>query len=577
MKTKLIPIAISIITILFLTSGGSAAPGTSPLGTAFTYQGHLDRDGTPYTGLCDFNFSLWDDSSSGSQLGSTIPVDDQIVSEGMFTTQLDFGAEPFNGYKIWLKVDVKCDSESVYTELGRQELTATPYAIYAKGAGTANYAVSAPWAGLTGVPAGFMDNVDNDTLPTWSGLTGIPSGFADNVDNDTTYDGRCNVGSYIYYLHNDGSFDCQPDATLNRFIPPAGTTVSTVDPASATYAAGRYSSLTIGTDGLGLISSNYYDTTISNDSDLKVSHCGNIDCTNSTTTYLDTSGNVGFATSIAIGTDGLGLISYLDDSNTALKVAHCDNVTCSSAIFSTVDADNYGRTSITIGSDGYGLISYCSWLTNTLKVAHCDNTACTSSSIATIDTLAYGCSDSSITTGLDGYGLIAYGGSSLEGLHVAHCNDFTCSSSSRVTYNPADNIDEGISITIGSDGLGLISYSAAGSLIVAHCDNTICSTANLSTLDSSSTAKLSSITIGADGLGMISYYDYPNHYLKLAKCTDIECVNATITKIGPSMYLFDPLSLTIGIDGYPLISMHTGNLTVVHCSNELCIPYFRRR
>jgi hypothetical protein len=62
------------------------------------------------------------------------------------------------------------------------------------------------WARLTSVPAGFADGVDNDTVTTeaevdawvgnngyltagsgvgWSQLSGVPSGFADGVDNDT--------------------------------------------------------------------------------------------------------------------------------------------------------------------------------------------------------------------------------------------------------------------------------------------------------------------------------------------------------------------------------------------------------
>jgi hypothetical protein len=43
------------------------------------------------------------------------------------------------------------------------------------------------WGTITGIPAGFADGVDNDTLYTWGTLPGIPAGFADGVDNDTTY------------------------------------------------------------------------------------------------------------------------------------------------------------------------------------------------------------------------------------------------------------------------------------------------------------------------------------------------------------------------------------------------------
>ena len=46
-------------------------------------------------------------------------------------------------------------------------------------------------------------------------------------------------------------------------------------------------------------------------------------------TALDETGDVGWTTSITIGADGLGLISYLDATNDDLKVAHCDNTFCS--------------------------------------------------------------------------------------------------------------------------------------------------------------------------------------------------------------------------------------------------------
>jgi hypothetical protein len=47
-----------------------------------------------------------------------------------------------------------------------------------------------------------------------------------------------------------------------------------------------------------------------------------------TLTSLDTTGNVGYDTSVTIGSDGLGLISYRDGTNQDLKVAHCANKLC---------------------------------------------------------------------------------------------------------------------------------------------------------------------------------------------------------------------------------------------------------
>jgi len=49
----------------------------------------------------------------------------------------------------------------------------------------------------------------------------------------------------------------------------------------------------------------------------------------STITSLDTSGDVRYHTSVTIGADGLGLISYIDNTNNDLKVLHCENTFCS--------------------------------------------------------------------------------------------------------------------------------------------------------------------------------------------------------------------------------------------------------
>ena len=86
---------------------------------------------------------------------------------------------------------------------------------------------------------------------------------------------------------------------------------------------GRFSSVTIGADGLGLIS--YYDAT---NGDLKVAHCSDSACTSATRTTVDRAGVVGQYSSVTIGTDGLALISYYDATNGDLKVAHCSNLFC---------------------------------------------------------------------------------------------------------------------------------------------------------------------------------------------------------------------------------------------------------
>src|SRR4026208_1069132 len=79
---------------------------------------------------------------------------------------------------------------------------------------------------------------------------------------------------------------------------------------------GQYSSVTIGTDGLALIS--YYDVT---NGDLKVAHCGDVGCTDATVTSLDGATiNVGASSSMVLGADGKAVISYYDATNGDLRV-----------------------------------------------------------------------------------------------------------------------------------------------------------------------------------------------------------------------------------------------------------------
>jgi hypothetical protein len=129
MKHKL---HLSVLIVFFVSLFFfSRAEAQSPLGTGFTYQGYLAIDGVPVGGNCDFQFSLWDALSSGAQVGSTVSKDSVLVTDGVFSVMLDFGAE-FDGETRWLEAAVRCPAGSgSYTTLSpRQELSAAPYALY---------------------------------------------------------------------------------------------------------------------------------------------------------------------------------------------------------------------------------------------------------------------------------------------------------------------------------------------------------------------------------------------------------------------------------------------------------------
>jgi hypothetical protein len=308
---------------------------------------------------------------------------------------------------------------------------------------------------------------------------------------------------------------------------PGANTLTTLDSGAD---VGRYTSSTIGADGLGLIS--YYDNT--ND-DLKVAHCNNVACTAATASTIDSAAvhDLGSSSSLTIGADGLGLISYTDNDQVTgmgdLKIAHCTNIACTSATKSTLDsagAVGY-NTSVALGADGLGLISYQDFTNQNLKVAHCNNVACTAATASTIDSAGnVGFNTTSVTIGADGLGLISYGGDPAFGeLKVAHCIDPVCTSADVRTLETSTELSN--SVTIGADGLGLISYSSGilGGLTVAHCWNVACTNSTRSRLDIGNVGIHSSATIGTDGLGLISYLDVTNGHLKVAHCSNTFCVS----------------------------------------------------
>lgn len=105
----------------------AAALAQADVSTAFTYQGRLVDNGSAANGQYDFEFRLF--NSVGTQVGAVIFVNNQQVTDGVFTRQLDFGEQYF-GRQIFLEIRVRPGpSGGAFTILGpRQELTGAPYA-----------------------------------------------------------------------------------------------------------------------------------------------------------------------------------------------------------------------------------------------------------------------------------------------------------------------------------------------------------------------------------------------------------------------------------------------------------------
>jgi trimeric autotransporter adhesin len=151
MKTKLL-VVFSLITGL-----GLHLTSAAPLGTAFTFQGRLTAGGVPANGTFELRFTLHDAASGGLVLAGPLTNSPILVTNGLFTVPLDFGASAFAGEARWLEIGVRTNGAAgAFTVLSpRQWLTPSPHALYAPSAGAAgtlaNNAVVA--GGVTFSPA----------------------------------------------------------------------------------------------------------------------------------------------------------------------------------------------------------------------------------------------------------------------------------------------------------------------------------------------------------------------------------------------------------------------------------------
>jgi len=208
MKRQPMLVAILAAALLLpLMAQPNWAQGVAPssaVGTEFTYQGFLTDGGSAAAGTYDLRFLLYDAAVGGTQVGSSVHLEDVVIIDGLFTVQLDFGLAAFAGEERWLEIGVRPgDSTAAFTGLSpRQPLTATPYALYA---------LSAPWSGLASVPAGFADGIDDDTTyGDGAGLLLAGTTFsADTAYLQRRVDPGCPTGSAIRTIGSDGTAACQ--------------------------------------------------------------------------------------------------------------------------------------------------------------------------------------------------------------------------------------------------------------------------------------------------------------------------------------------------------------------------------
>jgi hypothetical protein len=164
--------------------------------TGFTYQGRLDDNNQVANGNFDFEFKLFTALTGGTQDGTPREVLNVVVTNGVFTVLVDFGAGAFPGADRFLQIGVRPAGGGAFTTLTpRQQITITPYAIKSASATTADFAINATSA-QNAVDA--QNAVNAQTAQTATNAT--------NATNATTADNALQLGGVVanqYVRTND--------------------------------------------------------------------------------------------------------------------------------------------------------------------------------------------------------------------------------------------------------------------------------------------------------------------------------------------------------------------------------------
>ena len=147
-------------------------------GMAFTYQGRLNSGGSPASGAYNLTFTLFNTNTGGVAIAGPVTNNAVVVTNGLFTTMVDFGPGVFTGGSNWLQIGVATNGASAFIALvPRQQLTPTPYAIYAESANAAALSGTLPVSQVSGVvplaqlPVAVMTN-----FATSASLSGLFAG-----------------------------------------------------------------------------------------------------------------------------------------------------------------------------------------------------------------------------------------------------------------------------------------------------------------------------------------------------------------------------------------------------------------
>ncbi|MDX2116260.1 MAG: hypothetical protein SFZ24_11675 [Planctomycetota bacterium] len=194
-----------------ITLGTARSVHAQSIGTAITYQGHVDESGALVNGTADFQVTLWTAAVAGTQVGPTLSFSGVQVTDGFFSLTLDFGPTAWTGSVRWLQVASRVPAGGgAFVNLPRQQIMPVPFAVKAGSLADGNL-------GLGGVNNPLYPLTFSNTLGDKISLYGNASNhfgfgvqasqfqmFTDSVNADITFGYKNTQGSLVEVMRMQG-------------------------------------------------------------------------------------------------------------------------------------------------------------------------------------------------------------------------------------------------------------------------------------------------------------------------------------------------------------------------------------
>ena len=353
--------------------------------------------------------------------------------------------------------------------------------------------------------------------------------------------------------------------------------------AQSSNSNSRRQSIEIGADGLPVVGFWSLGPLF----ELRFVRCGNDSCAagNSEAVLLSTNGSIFVAPAMAIGADGLPVLSYEAGFETGgLRVLKCGNASCSAGNVQTVVGSAFLGPTVAIGPGGLPLLAFTrqerggSYTVNALA---CASAPCSSGSMTTtLIPAAAGIYNLAGDVRFGADALPAVPATNGGVLRLVKCGNAECSSGNAVRDLAGNAAAGAPAMRMGADGFPTIVYPAfdgnGGPIVqVAKCSDASCaSPPTISTILAYNNAINQAIALPADGLPILVMEPAAgSRQARVVKCGNAACsAGNTVTTLGGFGNRVTAPSVAIGSAGLPVIVFLDGadRVRVLACANAAC-------